>query len=67
MHRDRRFYTFSEWAADYFAATLSEDDKDDLIRYINSQREHHLGQTLDDEVRDFYQGAALIYDDRDMV
>lgn len=67
MHRDKRFYMFSEWAADYFAATLWEDDKDNIVRYINNQREHHLGQTLDDEVRRFYRIAALNYDDRDMM
>ncbi len=66
MHTDPRFTLFEGWARDYFACTLSLENKDAVIEYIKNQETHHLTNPLDDEFRRLYRYAGLNYDTRDM-
>ncbi|MCM1517627.1 MAG: IS200/IS605 family transposase [Pseudoflavonifractor sp.] len=66
MRSDRRFVKFRGWAADYYACTISPEQKYAVIEYIKSQETHHLGVGFDDELMSMYRYAAVPYDERDM-
>lgn len=65
MRVDNRFPDFSGWSSGYFAATIDNGSKANVIQYIKSQPEHHSSTTLDDEFRRLYSYAGLSYDERD--
>ncbi|MDE6394085.1 MAG: IS200/IS605 family transposase [Duncaniella sp.] len=67
MKKDDRFPLFIGWAAEYFASTISPDDKEALIQYINNQETHHKVHTEDDEFSALYSRAGLTYDDRQLI
>ncbi|MCM1519429.1 MAG: IS200/IS605 family transposase [Lachnoclostridium sp.] len=66
MRADSRFVNWEGWAREYFAATVANDEKDGVIEYIKSQREHHYGNSLDDEFRSLYGRAGLDYHEKDL-
>lgn len=67
LRKDTRFPYFNGWAHEYFAASISVDNKVSVIEYIKSQREHHLGRTFDDEIVWLYRKAGQAYDSRDLM
>lgn len=66
MRSDGRFVYWDGWAHEYFAATLSNSDKDRVIEYIKTQREHHYSNPLDQEFRSLYSYAGLEYHEKDL-
>ena len=54
------FPLFTSWAAEYYASTISFDEKTAVIEYIKSQKEHHLGKSLDEEFGELMRGQDLI-------
>ena len=66
MQQDDRFKNFRGWAREYFASTISENDKRAVIDYIKNQEAHHSTIDLDLEFRRLYHWAGLEYDERDM-
>ncbi len=67
MKSDGRFPNFKGWARDYYACTISPEQKYKVIEYIRSQEIHHLGCKFDDEVGELYGYAGLKYDIRDLL
>ncbi len=59
------FPYFTAWASEYFAATLSWEDREKVIDYIKSQREHHLHLSQQEEFRRLVEQTGLIYHDND--
>lgn len=53
------FPYFEKWAHEYFAATLSWEERGKVIEYIKSQPEHHKSMTLDNELDNLLHGEGL--------
>ena len=62
MRSEATLWNFVGWAAEYYACSVSPKLKDIIINYIRNQEEHHLGVSLDDELRNLYKSAGLTYD-----
>ena len=45
------FHSWSGWSEGYGVFTCSFNDKDNIIRYIKSQKEHHSRESFVDEYR----------------
>ena len=56
------FADFSGWQKGYGAFTHSVNDKNDLIEYIKSQKEHHRVRTFKEELIDLLNKAGIDYD-----
>ena len=56
----RDFY----WQGGYGAYTLSEADKEEVIRYIANQEEHHRVVSFQDELRTLFDLNCIEYDER---
>jgi hypothetical protein len=42
-----------EWAEEYYAVSVSESDLSGVIKYIESQEEHHRKKSWEEECREF--------------
>ena len=64
LRKDNRFPYFEGWAKEYFAATISFDDRHRVIEYIKGQQQHHNIQTFDDEYNEMLssEGLEMPYD-----
>ena len=60
------FPLFTSWAAEYYASTISFDEKTAVIEYIKNQKEHHLGKSLDEEFGELMRGAGFDYTSEDL-
>lgn len=54
MKSDARFTEFTGWGEGYYAATISEEAKASVIRYIKHQKTHHGRYSFDDELAEEY-------------
>jgi REP element-mobilizing transposase RayT len=52
------------WQDGYGAFTVSKSNLPDVIRYIESQRDHHQQKTFQDEYLDFLNKHGIDYDER---
>ena len=52
------------WQKGYGAFSVSERLKEEAIRYIEKQREHHRHVTFQDEYRRFLEKAGATFDER---
>ena len=52
------------WQAGYGAFSVSQSDADAVVRYIESQEEHHRRTTFQDEYRKFLERYQVAYDER---
>ncbi len=52
------------WQTGYGAFTVSASAKDDVIRYIGNQEQHHRSRTFESEFVEFLNRHGLEYDDR---
>ncbi len=66
LKSDGRFPDFSGWAREYYASTISAEQKSPVIEYIKNQHQHHLQISFDNELQSMYRASGLNYDDRDM-
>lgn len=66
MRNDSRFKTFSGWGKEYFACTVSPQNKLSVIEYIKNQPIHHLGVEFDGEIRKLYNLAGQSYTEYDL-
>ena len=55
------FPQFTSWASEYYASTISFEEKTAVIEYIKSQKKHHLGNSLDDEFGELMRGSGHDY------
>ena len=60
------FPLFTSWAAEYYASTISFDEKTAVIEYIKNQKEHHFGKSLDEEFGELMRGAGFDYTPEDL-
>jgi putative transposase len=56
----RRFY----WQRGYGAFSVSPSQLDALLRYLETQEEHHRSRTFQEEYREFLRKHGVEYDER---
>ncbi|MGK5091739.1 IS200/IS605 family transposase [Deltaproteobacteria bacterium TL4] len=61
--RDARCSDFS-WQAGYGAFSLGQSQLDSLIRYIDTQREHHQKMTFQEELLELLRKYNVAYDEK---
>jgi REP element-mobilizing transposase RayT len=59
------FEKFKAWGEGYAALSCNMRDKDNIIRYIVNQQEHHKKITFKDEYVSFIREMGLEFDERD--
>jgi len=59
------FENFISWSEGYAALTVNLNDKENVIKYIKTQREHHTKVSFLDEYKMFVQTMGLTLDMRD--
>lgn len=52
------------WQTGYAAFTVSTSKAASVAKYIANQREHHRGQTFEDELKEFLDKHGVDYDSR---
>ncbi len=52
------------WQKGYGAFSLSPNDREDLIKYIDRQKEHHEKVTFQEEYRRYLQAYGMDFDER---
>ena len=55
INKEKLTKTKFEWAAEYYAASISESALYILRNYINNQEEHHKKKTFEDECLDLFK------------
>ncbi len=66
MKKDSRFKKFSGWGNEYFACSVSPQNKFNVIEYIKNQPVHHLGADFDSEISRLYHLAGQPYTEFDL-
>ena len=66
MGHTQGYIRFKGWASEYFASTISPDQKDAVIEYIKGQELHHYGADFEDEIKLMYRIADLPYNENDL-
>ena len=57
-------FTGFHWQQGYGAFSLGMSQKETLLHYIDTQKEHHRTRTFQDEYREFLQKYGVDYDER---
>lgn len=52
------------WQNGYGAFSFGESQLQDVVRYINDQKEHHQKKTYKEEFREFLEKYKIDYDER---
>ncbi len=65
LKRTFGFENFEGWSEGYAALSCSLNDKDKIINYINSQREHHKHISFKEEYEEYLKQMGLKLDERD--
>jgi REP element-mobilizing transposase RayT len=61
---ERKFSKFKfNWQVGYGAFSYSHSALDNVISYINNQKEHHKKQTFKDEYKEFLTKFQIVYKD----
>ena len=61
MQGTSAFPDFAGWAEGYFAESFSHNDRDGVIAYIMNQEEHHIGNSIEQEIEWLTLKAGLTY------
>ena len=56
-------FTAFHWQQGYGAFSVGMSQKETLLRYIDTQEEHHRTRTFQDEYRDFLEKYGIKYDE----
>lgn len=66
LNNDDRFSLFNGWSDGYFAETVSQSGRQNVIDYIKGQYDHHRYHTFSEELQELFGYAGLQYDHRDL-
>lgn len=66
MRKDSRFESFLGWGKEYFACTVSPQNKNSVIEYIKKQPAHHNDVEFDSEIQKLYSIAGQPYTEYDL-
>lgn len=65
LKQQLEFQQFEGWAEGFAIFTISHSDKDAVIEYIKSQKEHHKEITFSDEYKALLEEYGIAYDEKD--
>ena len=57
------FPMFSGWGKEYAAFSCSYSSKDAIINYIKSQREHHHGESFEQEIKTLVEREGMAWNE----
>ena len=52
------------WQTGYAAFSVSQSNVDDVVDYIRDQKDHHRGQSFQDEMRTLLERHRIQFDER---
>jgi REP element-mobilizing transposase RayT len=64
MHQTFPNWTGFAWQRGYSVFSVSQSKVNDVKRYIQNQKEHHLGRTFQEECREFWKRHSIRFDER---
>lgn len=64
MKESGKFPSFTSWQEGYGAFTYSNQDKDEVIKYIKNQKEHHRSETFYDEYKRILTENEISFEDK---
>ena len=64
IKKQNLFPSFTSWAVKYGAFTYDIEAKDNLVRYVLNQVEHHKSTTFEEEYLEFMKEFNVEYDER---
>jgi REP element-mobilizing transposase RayT len=64
IHEEFRKLRGFEWQDGYGAFTVSKSQIQEVIKYIQNQREHHRKKTFQEEYLELWQKHGVDYDER---
>ncbi|MBL7149553.1 MAG: IS200/IS605 family transposase [Candidatus Cloacimonetes bacterium] len=64
IKKNNIFPFFESWQEGYAAFTCSYEDKENLIKYIMSQKEHHRNVSFREELINLYKDAGIEYNEK---
>lgn len=64
IKRQNLFPYFTSWAIKYGAFTYSNEAKDNLVKYVLNQVDHHKRNTFEEEYLKFMKELNVQYDER---
>lgn len=65
LKQQLEFQQFEGWAEGFAIFTISHSDKDAVIAYIKSQKEHHRKTSFSDEYKALLEEHGIAYDEKD--
>ena len=63
MKKSGMFPLFEGWGKEYFSFSKSQEEKEKIIKYIMNQKEHHLTNTFEDELKTIIREEKMEWDD----
>ena len=66
MKKSGYFPVFEGWGKGYYAASVSFNDKDSVVKYIIDQQAHHQSASYENEMKGLYKRNCLQWHDEDM-
>ena len=63
MKQSGLFPHFEGWGKEYFGFSKSLEDKPKIIEYIKKQKEHHLGISFEDEIKELVVSEGFDWND----
>ena len=67
MKKSGFFPIFEGWARGYYPASVSVSDKENVIKYIIGQQEHHGRHPFEEEMKWLYKRNCLEWHDNDLL
>lgn len=64
LKQNDKFHNFEGWAEGYGAFTISHNDRDKIIEYIKSQKEHHRNESFIEEYKRLLKEFGIDYDEK---
>lgn len=66
LKSDERFPDFTGWGREYFATTVTYNDRNGVIEYIKSQQRHHAVTDFDEELSRLYNNNNMVMYPQDL-
>lgn len=66
LKQQREFQNFEGWAEGFAIFTVSHADKDKVIEYIKTQKEHHQKQAFQDEYKTLLKEHGVEFNEKEL-
>ena len=66
LKQEREFQNFEGWAEGFAAFTVSHSDKEKVLEYIKTQKEHHQKQAFQDEYKTLLKEHGIELNEKEL-